>query len=350
MVAGGHPQARSAACCASRPLLANAISILGNLSLNVAIADITSPSELGEYVLSILVAVTSLTYDSLEIVTLAAMSQTETTTDLYLDLMKRILTGALSEDSDYILGGDSSGTWKHRSANAVAGVFAKVNVQLVRRMSYDPAARQKGLDRPGRAESMIGLSRMDNIQYCVEQVLQDQIPGDLIETGVWRGGATIFMRAVLKAHGDTTRRVWVADSFEGLPKPDATQYVADAGDTHHLSVGLRVGVEQVKHNFRRYGLLDERVRFLVGWFKDTLPTAPIETLSVLRLDGDMYESTIQAIESLYPKLSVGGFCIVDDYGQIEGCKRAIHDYRRRIGVTDEMIDIDGTGVYWRKTS
>lgn len=277
------------------------------------------------------------------------MSQTEITAGLYLDLMKRVLTGALQEDNDYILGGASSATWKHRSVNAVASVLAKVNVQVVRRKRYDPTARERGLDRPGRAESMIGLRRMDNIQYCVERVLHDQIPGDLIETGVWRGGATIFMRAVLKAHGDTTRRVWVADSFEGLPKPDDTRYVADTGDIHHLFIGLRVGVEQVKHNFRRYGLLDKQVQFLVGWFKDTLPMAPIEALSVLRLDGDMYESTIQAIESLYPKLSVGGFCIIDDYGQIEGCKRAVHDYRRRIGITDEMIDIDGTGIYWRKT-
>lgn len=270
-------------------------------------------------------------------------------TDLYLDLMKQTLTGALREDSEFIVGGNAGGSRKHRAVARGARALAKLDLQLVHLFPYDPAAREKGLDRPGRAESMIGLRRMDNIQYCVEQVLKDQIPGDLIETGVWRGGATIFMRAVLKAYGDTSRRVWVADSFEGLPRPDPVRYRADAGDKHYSDDGLRVGIEQVRHSFRRYGLLDDQVEFLVGWFKDTLPSAPIKNLSVVRLDGDMYESTIQAIESTYPKLSVGGFCTVDDYGAVKGCKQAIHDYRSSIGITDEIVDIDGIGVYWRKT-
>lgn len=270
-------------------------------------------------------------------------------TDLFLDLLKRSLTGALYEDTDYILGSATGRTWKSRAATVVAHGLTRLDLQLVRHRRYDPEARASGLDRPGRAESMIGLRRMDNIQYCIEQVLEDQIPGDLVETGVWRGGATIFMRGVLKAHGDTSRRVWVADSFQGLPRPNPESYRADDGDEHHLQKGLRVGVEQVKHNFRRYGLLDDQVEFLVGWFKDTLPNAPFTELSVLRLDGDMYESTIQAIESTYPKLSVGGFCIVDDYGQLDGCRQAIHDYRDSHGITDEIIDIDGTGVFWRKT-
>ncbi|PZS24691.1 MAG: macrocin O-methyltransferase [Pseudonocardiales bacterium] len=271
---------------------------------------------------------------------------------LYLELLKQILTGALHEDSDRVLDGRSSrqGPLKHRAADALGALLARAGLELIRKVPYDPARREKGLDRPGpRAESMIGLRRMDNIQYCVENVLNDNIPGDLIETGAWRGGATIFMRAILKAHGDTERRVWVADSFEGLPKPNEKRYVADTGDSHYLVADLRVGVEQVKENFRRYGLLDDQVKFLVGWFKDTLPTAPIDRLAVARLDGDMYESTIQAIEATYPKLSPGGFCIVDDYGNIPACKRATHDFRDRAGITDEIIDIDGSGVFWRKS-
>jgi Macrocin-O-methyltransferase (TylF) len=108
-------------------------------------------------------------------------------TDLYLDLMKQTLTGALREDSEFIVGGNAGGSRKHRAVARGARALAKLDLQLVRLFPYDPAAREKGLDRPGRAESMIGLRRMDNIQYCVEQVLKDQIPGDLIETGVWRG-------------------------------------------------------------------------------------------------------------------------------------------------------------------
>ena len=77
---------------------------------------------------------------------------------------------------------------------------------------------------------MIGLRRMDNIQHCVQAVLSDDVPGDLIETGVWRGGACIFMKANLVAGGDTERTVWVADSFQGLPPPNAALYPADTGD------------------------------------------------------------------------------------------------------------------------
>jgi O-methyltransferase len=190
---------------------------------------------------------------------------------------------------------------------------------------------------------------MRNIRHCIETVIREQVPGDLIECGVWRGGAVIFMRGVLAAHGVRDRLVWAADSFQGLPAPDARRYPADAGDRFHRISGLAVGLEQVRHNFERYGLLDDQVRFLPGWFSQTLPNAPIERLAVLRLDGDMYESTWQAIEALYPRLSPGGFCIVDDYGDlVNQCQRAIHDYRDAHGITEEIIDIDGFGAYWRR--
>lgn len=278
--------------------------------------------------------------------------RTDLAVDLYLDLLKSSLTGALYEDNDVILGGVRSRGkkgLKYWAANRVGSAASSLGFEIVRKQPYDPEKRAGGRDWPARAESMIGLRRMDNVQLCVEAVLRDDIPGDLIETGVWRGGATILMRGILKAYGDQERVVWLADSFEGLPLPDPHRYPADAGDPHHRFTGLQVGVEQVKHNFQRYGLLDDRVQFLVGWFEDTLPNAPIERLSVLRLDGDMYSSTMQAISALYPKLSAGGFCIVDDYGNVPGCKRAIHDYRAAQGIDDEIIDIDGFGAYWRKS-
>ena len=270
---------------------------------------------------------------------------------LYLDLLKRTLTGVVAEDSDDILGVSHRNQpgMRRRVATLVGTAVSKAGFELVRKRPYDAQLREHGGDWPARADSMIGLKRMDNIQHCVETVLRDDVPGDLIETGVWRGGATIFMRGILKAHGVTDRVVWAADSFEGLPAPDAHRYPADAGDRLFVHDELRVGVDQVKHNFRRYGLLDDGVEFLVGWFKDTLPTAPIERIAVLRLDGDMYESTTQAIESLYPKLSPGGFCIVDDYGDIPACRQAIHDYRQANGITEEIIDVDGRGVFWRRS-
>lgn len=271
--------------------------------------------------------------------------------DLYLDLVKMSLTGALCEENDLILGGRrGEGSWKYRIANRVADLARSFDIEMVRKRPYDRAHRERGLDRPGRAESMIGLRRMDNIRLCVDTVLREGIPGDLIEAGVWRGGAAIFMRAVLKAHVDTSRTVWVADSFEGLPAPDASRYPDDAGDVHHAISELRVGVELVKHNFHRYGLLDDQVKFLVGWFKDTLPSAPLDRIAVMRLDGDLYESTIQSLEALYPKLSVGGYCIIDDYGPLPGARAAVHDYMNTMAICDAIIDIDGVGVYWRKTN
>jgi O-methyltransferase len=196
---------------------------------------------------------------------------------------------------------------------------------------------------------MIGLHRLDNLEECITDVLRRGVPGDLIETGVWRGGATIFMRAVLEAYGDLDRLVWAADSFEGLPPPDPAAYPADEGDKHWQKSQLAVSLDEVRHNFNRYGLLDHRVRFLVGWFRDTLPDAPIERLSILRLDGDMYESTIVALRSLYPKLSPGGYVIVDDYGAVKGCRAAVEDFRAEHGITDELHKIDWSGVFWQRS-
>jgi O-methyltransferase len=271
---------------------------------------------------------------------------------LYLDLLKRTLTGALAEDNDSIIGGvrtQGSPSLKKRVAGSIGQLASRFNLEIALKKPYDAQARENGLDWPVRAESMIGLKRMSNIQHCIEQIVRDDVPGDLIETGVWRGGACIFMKANLVAWGDTTRRVWLADSFEGLPEPDAARYPADAGDQLHKQTGLGVGADQVRHNFERYGLLDERVEFLVGWFKDTLPTAPIDQLALMRLDGDMYESTIQAIEALYPKLSPGGFCIVDDFGShASQAGQAIHDYRKANGIDEEIVEIDPFGAYWRK--
>ena len=242
---------------------------------------------------------------------------------LYLDLLKRVLANVVYADS-------------------------RVGVGDGDLLEFDPALRELGQDWPHTAHTMVGLKRLDNLQQCVETVLDEGVPGDLIETGVWRGGCTVLMRAILKVHGDTTRTVWVADSFEGLPQPDGVRFPADRGDTHHAVDFLRVSEDEVRETFRRYGLLDGQVRFLPGWFKDTLPQAPIEHLAVLRLDGDMYESTIQALDPLYPKLSPGGFTIVDDYGAIPACRTATDDYRRAHGIDAPLTRIDWTGVYWRK--
>ena len=93
--------------------------------------------------------------------------------------------------------------------------------------------RLNGMDWPAQAKTMIGLKRLDNIEDCMTTVLKENIPGDFIETGVWRGGATILMRAILKEQNVEDRKVWLADSFQGLPPPDVRKYKADKGNQLH---------------------------------------------------------------------------------------------------------------------
>jgi hypothetical protein len=213
--------------------------------------------------------------------------------------------------------------------------------------TFQAETRRLGRDWPSVAHTMIGHERLHNFRALIETVILENIGGDIIETGAWRGGACIMARGVLRAYGIADRLVWVADSFEGLPRPDPVAFPADANDPHFKFKELAVSLEEVQRNFQKYELLDGQVRFLKGWFKDTLPTAPIERLAVIRLDGDMYQSTIEAIGALYDKLQPGGFVIVDDYGAVEGCRRAITDYRAAHAITAPLIDIDGLGVYWR---
>ena len=213
---------------------------------------------------------------------------------------------------------------------------------------YNANDRRSGADWPSVAHTMIGQRRLSNTRMLAEQAIRQGIAGDFIETGVWRGGACIMMRAVCKAYGETTRQVICADSFAGLPPPNPDDYPADTGDKHHTVALLSVALDDVRQNFASYGLLDDQVEFLRGWFKDTLPSLK-RSFAVVRLDGDMYESTIQGLESLYPQLSAGGFLIVDDFGAVPACRKAVHEYREKNHITDEIYRVDWTGVWWRKT-
>lgn len=239
--------------------------------------------------------------------------------DLYLDLLETSLTGMLRSDV-------SQAPWTGST--------------------FEPARRGVGRDWPSQAETMIGTARMKNLRSLVTRALDENVPGDLIETGVWRGGACIYMRGILAAVGDTRRRVFVADSFRGLPLPDEEAFPADAGDPHHTFDQLAVSRAEVEANFRRYALLDEQVVFLEGWFKDTLPAAPIDQLAVLRLDGDMYGSTMDALNALYFKVSPGGYVVVDDY-VLKACAKAVDDFRSRHGISAPMHDVDGAAIWWQ---
>lgn len=238
----------------------------------------------------------------------------------YLDLMQDSLIGRLNQDPPL-------------PASKVGG--------------YREDYREQGWDWPSLAPSMIGAKRMENVRRECERVIREAVAGDLMETGVWRGGACMMMRAVLKAYQVSDRRVVAADSFSGLPPP-SEGVLADAGANFHTYSEFAVSLDEVKRAFARYGLLDGQVVFLKGLFRDTLPRAPVEALALLRLDGDMYESTMDGLVHLYDKLSEGGTLIVDDYFLFEAHRKAVDEFRAARGIEDPIIRIDDFGGFWIK--
>jgi hypothetical protein len=195
--------------------------------------------------------------------------------------------------------------------------------------------------------TLIGTARLRNIKALMQRVLDDDIPGDIMECGVWRGGASIFMRAVLAARQVSDRIVWVVDSFDGLPEVPADGHPLDQKEWARFAGCISASEAQVRANFEVFDLLDDQVRFLAGWFEESLPTAEVQQLAVLRLDADLYSSTMTALTHLYPKLAPGGFVIIDDYFY-ESCRQSVHDYLDSQGLTVELHPIDWTGVWWRK--
>jgi O-methyltransferase len=262
--------------------------------------------------------------------------------DRYLELLKRALLDDLGAGATLAPMG------------VPASAPKRVAFEAIRRAGVVPAYREDRAERlrgaiwPARAVTMLSRERLDAIQSCIEDVLAHDVPGDCIECGVWRGGGSMLMRAVLDVHGATDRTVWLADSFAGLPAPDP-RYPADTGSTFHEAADyLAVSQADVRANFERFDLMGDNVRFLQGWFKDTLPGLTEQTWAVVRLDGDMYESTMDGIANLYPRLSVGGWVIVDDYKTIEACRRAIDDYRAQNGIDEPLVDGDWQSVMWRR--
>jgi O-methyltransferase len=269
----------------------------------------------------------------------------DTEISLYLDLLKRCLTRTLVLEQ---YGEWTPRKWVHRAFAPVEALLSRHRLEIVRRGSTAVDLRRLGLECPAQAETMLSLKRLDNIQRCIVEILSTDVPGDVIETGVWRGGGVIFMRAALRVFGDSTRNVWVADSFQGPPPPKGAELPSDASESSHTVSYPPAPLAEVRTNFERYGLLDEQVQFLPGWFRDTLPSAPMAQLSLLCLDGDTYESTTDALTWLYPKLSPGGFVIIDDY-HLETCRLAINDYRSAQGIDDPIQDVDECGAFWQRS-
>jgi O-methyltransferase len=260
--------------------------------------------------------------------------------------MKKVLTRALTANGmeRHTIRPHGPKSWLLYRFNRLAARFGLEAVRLTPSRAEDYLeSGHESRNRVEDAETMLGTRQLDHVQRCIIDVLTRNIHGDLIEAGVWRGGMTIFMRAALMAYQITDRKVWVADSFAGLPEI-ARQHETFAWHRGDMAVSL----EAVRNNFARYGLLDEQVVFLKGFFSETLPTAPIRQLSILRVDADLYESTMDVLRNLYAALSVGGYAIFDDYQNLPDCRKAIDDFRRNHGITEEICRIDERAVCWQK--
>jgi len=218
---------------------------------------------------------------------------------------------------------------------------------LLQRLRHPYATRHGAMLWPPRAHTMLSAKRLNHLRQLVERTIKEGIPGDYIEAGVWRGGACILMRGVLAAYGVRDRLVYCADSFAGLPPPDA-KFPADKGDRCHLFRELAVSEEAVRQNFAAYGLLDDQVVLVKGFFESTLPRLRNENFCLIRLDGDMYGSTMTALSNLYDRLSPAGFVVIDDYGALRSCAAAVHDFLRQRGLKANITPIDDTGAWWQK--
>jgi len=255
---------------------------------------------------------------------------------LKLNFLKRVLTDSVNNETVYT---EFFKTKEYPSESVMKTVVE----------SPLDSKRLEGLDHPIRGHTMIGIKRLTNVENSLDYIRTNNIDGDIIETGVWRGGCCIFMQLYLALY-QMSKNVFVADSFEGLPRPDIARYPQDSGDVHYTYENLKISLEEVKNNFIAYNALGDNVFFLKGWFKDTLTNnEQIQKLSLLRLDGDMYGSTMDVLTSLYPKLTDKGVIIVDDYC-LGGCKLAIHDFKTSQNITDQHTQVDQCGIWWIKNT
>ena len=269
--------------------------------------------------------------------------------DRYLGLIKRSLTGLTAIENEMRLEHFS----KRREDIP--------DPEFLRDIRYRQAGMRTRLERAKKtgemldgwpmiyAHSFIGFHGLDHIERLAETVFADGIAGDFVDAGTWRGGSAIFMRALHRAYDEAARALWVADCFEGVPPPVSDPDVAAKLDlTAERFPFMLASQREVTDNFIAFDLLDDRVRFLPGLFADTLPDAAIDQIAMLRMDGDLYTSTLDVLTALYDRVVPGGYVIVDDYA-LAPCRQAIEEFRATRGITDPIERINWTIVHWRKT-
>jgi O-methyltransferase len=218
-------------------------------------------------------------------------------------------------------------------------------------------------------KTMLPMPRLLDLYEIVKRLNREGVKGNLVECGVWNGGAVGLMAIANRRHPGPTRVLHLYDSFEGLPQPtkfDTNVYLGfleqrketlDAAREKHglTAIGACRGTserEVAKFLTGRLGVKREDLVFHVGWFQDTVPASreSVGDIALLRLDGDWYESTKFCIENLFDKVVSGGFVVIDDYGKFEGCRRAVDEFLTGRRITPTFAHSDPDCVYFRKTS
>jgi O-methyltransferase len=206
--------------------------------------------------------------------------------------------------------------------------------------------------------TMTSRERMYCLWQAVDHITAAGIPGDVVECGVWRGGSTMLAAMTLQRRGDTTRRLWLYDTFAGMVEPGQHDRGRRGEDAHQMWAEMRTGdhnewcyspLDEVQANMRRTGLAPERFKFVMGKVEDTIPGELPKRIALLRLDTDWYESTRHELIHLFPLLEPGGVLIVDDYGDWEGARRAVDEYFDETGTKILLSRIDETGRIGVKT-
>ncbi len=266
----------------------------------------------------------------------------------HLNLLKQALTGIhlanYGEFKPKYSGGD---TFRLKPLYLLDRFLKKRGYSICQEVPFDHKPWANGKVHAHKMDTMVGLARLDNFQWCIESVLRNKVPGAIVETGVWRGGASILAEAVLHLHQATDRILALFDTFDGLPPADP-RYAADAGDLLHTIGYLKASIELVRYNFSKYGLLYDNVQFFKGLAEETMPIAPIEQVAVLRIDLDMYRGVYGALQAMYHKVTPGGFIIIDDWGSMPACRKAVEDFWKENNIQPSYNIIDNDGIFWQK--
>lgn len=198
-----------------------------------------------------------------------------------------------------------------------------------------------------RRFTMTSIERMYDLYKSVEYLVYADIPGDILECGVWRGGSMMMAaKTILKCGDDGKRKLWLYDTFEGHDEPPADERdifgVLAIEDFRRREPGqwAKVELREVLQNMLSTGYDPDRMMFVKGKVENTADGHPKEPLALIRLDTDWYPSAAKALAAFWPRLSPGGILIVDDYGHYEGQRRAVDEYFDREDIAVKMTRID----------